>query len=287
MLHGIVALCPRTGSLLYAKAYAPSFGLPLPSGGQHMDSHNFASLLFALQLNADAVLDGNKEDEHSAKAAQNVEPALKCVDMGPGLRLVFYKDAKLPGLLLTLSLDPALGSRAQRLLAESICNSFADAFGEQLRLQAGSVGAGGPVRRLRGATDLVQQCLATVSQSLLEAVMQTFAERGAVLWGHAMQPDEKDLETLGVLRPLEVSGKHGSRWDDLAPEQVSEATMHMQGKLPVVDTCGHAFQNGKGAVGIDFTHNGVDTPVVKSGAKRKAPEKLLLKCSKVQLQTNP
>ena len=28
MLHGIIAVCPQTGGLLYAKAYAPSFGLP-------------------------------------------------------------------------------------------------------------------------------------------------------------------------------------------------------------------------------------------------------------------
>ena len=61
MLHGVVAVCPRSGSLLFAKAYTASFGLPTPSGGQAMDAHNLASLVFALQLNATSVLDGNAE----------------------------------------------------------------------------------------------------------------------------------------------------------------------------------------------------------------------------------
>ena len=177
MLHGIIAVCPRTGSLLFSKAYAPSFGLPLPAGGQPMDAHNLASLVFALQINATAVLDGSSRapgHEGSSNGVGEHEPVLRSVDMGPGLRLVFYKDVKLPGLLLTLSLDPALGDRAEKLLAESICNSFAVAYGEQLRQRPQSGGAALPVRRLKSAGKLVRQCLLAVSRLLLHDLMQTF-----------------------------------------------------------------------------------------------------------------
>lgn len=273
MLHGIVALCPRAGSLLFARAYAPSFGLPLPSGGQPIDAHNLASLVFALQLNATAVLDGNSEDPTHGSA----NPALKSIDMGPGLRLVFYQDAKLPGLLLTLSLDPALGDRAQRRLAECICDAFAEAFGEQLRRHASGAGAPGPVRRLRGATELVQRCFASVSQFLLQDLMQTFSDTGSIMWGHAMQPETLELEALSIVRPREVSGEHVAGWNfemGGLPSNVQELQIlpaaHATG-FDGVSAAGDAVGRGRGG----------DSPGVSSGGKRKAPEKLLSKCSQV------
>jgi hypothetical protein len=256
MLHGIVALCPRTGSLLWSKAYASSFGLPPPPGGP-MDAHNLASLVFALQLNAAAALSDSADADGGAGAHA---PALRSVDMGPGLRLVFYRDPELPGLMLALSLDPALGSCAERRLAESICTTFAAAFGEQLRRPPGA--AAGHVRRLRGATELVQQALASVSRSLLDELLHTFSDRGVVLWGHAMQPDVADLpasaQALGDLSELP------------APVPGLKA-MPSEG-----DTLEHRFD----AVGSAAAHQGgVDSP--GCGSKRKAPEKLLSKCAKV------
>lgn len=256
MLHGIVALCPRTGSLLWSKAYASSFGLP-PPGVEQLDAHNLASLVFALQLNATAALcDGADADGGAGAHA----PALRSVDMGPGLRLVFYRDPELPGLMLALSLDPALGSCAERHLAESICATFAAAFGEQLRRPPGA--AAGHVRRLRGATELVQQALASVSRALLDELLHTFSDRGVVLWGHAMQPDVADLpasvQALGDLRGL-------------LPSPVPGMAMPSAG-----DALEHRFD----AVGSTAARQGGgDSP--GCGSKRKAPAKLLSKCSKV------
>lgn len=286
MLHGVVAVCPRSGSLLFAKAYTASFGLPTPSGGQAMDAHNLASLVFALQLNATSVLDGNAEhmgstvepvdDRHSRDQHQ---ATLKSVDMGPGLRLVFYKDPTLPGLLLMLSLDPALGERAQGMLAQRICDSFAEAFGEQLRSQADPGAALGPVRRLRGASEIVQRCLSSISQILLDDLIQTFAGEGSILWGHAMQADGDDLEMLGLTRPLEVQGAHVGGWDPLngsagRPDHIQELKTR-----PHAQNLGRNFE-GVAAVGEAMLREKGDSPPPHSGYKRKAPEKLLSKCSK-------
>jgi len=279
MIHGIVALCPRTGSLLFSRAYTPSFGLPLPSGGQPIDAHNLASLVFALQLNATAVRDGNEEHDASgvegeagSSSGANV-PALKSVDIAPGLRLVFFTDANLPGLLLTLSLDSALGERVQRRLAESICDSFAGAFGEQLRRHAGGTGVLGPVRRLRGASELVQQCFGSLSQFLLHELMQTFSDMGSILWGHAMQPENPD-EALGIARPRECSAEHAEGW----PLHVHELQV-----LPSVHAHVHTHgYDGVAAAGDAIGHGrGGGKPAESSGSKRKAPEKLLSKCSQV------
>jgi hypothetical protein len=54
MLHGIIALCGRSGGLYYSKAYSSNFGLQLQEGAEKTDPHNLSSLLFALQLNAQA-----------------------------------------------------------------------------------------------------------------------------------------------------------------------------------------------------------------------------------------
>ena len=277
MLHGIVALCPRTGSLLWAKAYAPSFGLPRSAGEPAIDSHNLASLVFALQLNATAILVGADEGFSVGPAGGNTgEPALKSVDMGPGLRLIFYKDDKLPGLLLTLSLDPALGEHAQRVLVQSLYNSFAEKFGEQLRSSAG-VGSGpsGPVRRLRGATELVQKSLASVSQYLLDDLLQTFSDRGAIIWGHAMQPAAGDLQELCSVSPLEVTEEHiAGSWDPVAGLHDLPSQVQALKAVPIKSAEGQRFE---GAVVVE----GVDRSGERRGSKRKAPEKLLSKCSKV------
>ena len=278
MLHGIVALCPRTGSLLWSKAYAPSFGLPPPPGGQPIDAHNLASLVFALQLNAAAALSSGAGD--GAGDGAGGAPALRSVDMGPGLRLVFYRDPELPELLLALALDPALGSGAEQRLAESICAAFATAYGEQLRAPAG------PMRRLRGATELVQQALASVSRALLDELLHTFSDRGVVLWGHAMQPDAADLLALRVVPAAEVPGGPGAAgWQALggteggrlpAPGQEPKAMPAAAGAAP-----GHRF-DGVVAVGSPAApHGGGDSP--GCGSKRKAPEKLLSTCSKVRI----
>jgi len=279
MIHGIVALCPRTGSLLFSRAYAPSFGLPLPSGGQPIDAHNLASLVFALQLNATAVRDGNGEhdanglDGEAGSSSGANDPALKSVDIAPGLRLVFFTDANLPGLLLTLSLDSALGERAQRRLAESICDSFAGAFGEQLRRHAGCTGVLGPVRRLRGASELVQQCFGSLSQFLLHELMQTFCDTGSILWGHAMQPENSD-DALGIALPRACSAEHVAGWPSHVHELQVLPAVHAH-----VQTHGY---DGVAAAGDAIGHGrGCDNPAESSGSKRKAPEKLLSKCSQV------
>jgi hypothetical protein len=296
MLHGVVAVCPRSGALLFAKAYAPSFGLPTPGGGQPMDAHNLASLVFALQLNATAVLDGNAEPatcaggdaagRHACGLQQ--QPALRAVDMGPGLRLVFFQDPALPNLLLMLSLDPALGDRVQGLLAERICDAFAEAFGEQLGPQAGRGAAPGPVRRLRGASDIVQRCLASISQALLADLIQTFADKGSILWGHAMQADTDDLEVLGLPQPLEVHGAHLGGWD---LEAVDGVQGHA-GLLPEItglpahtaaEAQGQGFA-GVAVVGGKTGHEEAGSPPAGCGYKRKAPEKLLSKCTKARTQ---
>lgn len=263
MLHGIVALCPRTGSLLWSKAYASSFGLPPPPGGKPMDAHNLASLVFALQLNAAAALSDGADAGGGAGAHA---PALRSVDMGPGLRLVFYRDPELPGLMLALSLDPALGSCAERRLAESICATFAAAFGEQLRRPPGA--AAGHVRRLRGATELVQQALASVSRSLLDELLHTFSDRGVVLWGHAMQPDVADLPASAQ-----------------ALGDLSELPAPVPG-LKAIPSEGDALEHRFDAVGSTAAHQGGGNSP-GCGSKRKAPEKLLSKCAKVQLPPPP
>ncbi len=271
MLHGIVALCPRTGSLLWSKAYAPSFGLPPPPGGQPIDAHNLASLIFALQLNAAATLSGGAGGGAGA-------PALRSVDMGPGLRLVFYRDPELPGLLLALALDPALGPGAEQRLAESVCAAFATAYGEQLLAPAG------PVRRLRGATELVQQALASVSRALLDELLHTFSARGVVLWGHAMQPDAADLLALRVVPAAEVPGGPGAAgWQALGDQGgTGGGQLGQEPAMPAAGAArGHRF-DGVVVVGSPAVpHGGGDSP--GCGSKRKAPEKLLSTCSKVRI----
>ena len=290
MLHGVVAVCPRSGSLLFAKAYAPSFGLPTPSGGQPMDAHNLASLVFALQLNATAVLDGNVEESGRAGRSEDGrqgcdlhQPALRAVDMGPGRRLVFFTDPTLPGLLLMLSLDPALGERAQGMLAERIRDSFAEAFGEQLRPQPGPGAPLGPVRRLRGASEIVQRCLSSISRVLLDDLVQTFADKGSILWGHAMQADSDDLEMLNLTGPLEVHGAHLGGWDSSAVDGSTRQlpVAEEQKTRPHAEDQGRAFK-GLAAVGGAMSREGGGSPQPSCGYKRKAPENLLSKCTKAR-----
>ena len=257
-----------------------------PRGGQPIDAHNLASLVFALQLNASAVLDGSACSSQAGgpkeeSAPRSEQPALKSVCMGPGMSLVFYTDAKLPGILLAMSLSPGLGERAESFLAESMFGAFAAEFREQLQRQAVGAGAAGPVqpvRRLRGAGKVVQRCLADVSQFLLHELTSTFSGQRDIHWSHAMLLPAHQLEALGIDRPLKVPREQLAGLGGVAMESVPPAP------CPAPDFDGLAIASGAHALncrqdsGRGFEEIEDGNRARETGTKRKAPEKFLSRC---------
>lgn len=142
MLHGVLGLCARSGALLFSKAWTPSFGLGGGKGGigngAPIDAINLSSLVFALQLNAAAAIEDDSDEEdvavHGAAPVLSVDsegPALRSVDMGAGVRVVFHSPTQLPGVLIALFAPKGEAAAVERRLLEDISGALAAKFAEQ------------------------------------------------------------------------------------------------------------------------------------------------------------
>ena len=148
MLHGLLGLCARSGSLLFSKSWTPSFGLDGAGvngrgNSAPIDAINLSSLVFALQINAaaaveDGPVDSSNDTAASLLAVDSQGPVLRSVDMGAGVRIVFHSPPKLPGLLLALfaqASEPMSAAVEQRLL-DDISAALGSKFGAQLASRA-------------------------------------------------------------------------------------------------------------------------------------------------------
>ena len=166
MLHGIIAFCGRSGGLYYSKAFSPNFGLELQSGLEKTDPHNLSSLLFALQLNAQAV-SRNAPDSSD-------QPSLRSVEMGP-VSILFQRPAKCRRLIVALFVHDTMVSGASYLIKD-----IAERLHQKYQPVLESETAG--VRKFSGASAIVNTCLTNFADYLLRDAAASITTAGRLRW---------------------------------------------------------------------------------------------------------